>query len=179
MLHDQIILAGFGGQGIISLGKIIAYMGMKNNINVTHFPSYGAEMRGGTANCSVIISEAEIHSPVFTHPLTIFVMNDPSLVKFSPMLQKDGLLIMDKSLISQTPKRTDIRILSAPASEEANKIGNIKVANMILLGIYIKTTKIFNEKFAEESIKNYFANKGSQVVDINIKAFEKGLNIIA
>jgi 2-oxoglutarate ferredoxin oxidoreductase subunit gamma len=178
MLHDQLTIAGFGGQGIISLGKIIATMGMKDGKNVTHFPSYGAEMRGGTANCSVIVSDQVIYSPVFSHPSTLIVMNDPSLVKFTPMLRKDGLLIMDSSLVKHPVKREDVRVIRVPATEEANRIGNVKVANIILLGVYVKTGEFFNKKFAENLIMEYFASKSQKVIELNLKALDKGFNLV-
>lgn len=175
---DKVIVAGFGGQGIISLGKIMAYLAMKDNKNVTHFPSYGAEMRGGTANCSVILSDEVIFSPIFTHPTTLIVMNNPSQIKFTPMLAKNGLLILDSTHVKISTKRDDIRIVSAPATEEANKLGNVKTANIILLGIYVKSTNFFNKKFAEDSIKNYFGNKKKSVIDMNLGAFEIGYNLV-
>ncbi len=175
---DKIIVAGFGGQGIISLGKIMAYIAMRDNKNVTHFPSYGAEMRGGTANCSVILSDEEIFSPIFTNPSTIIVMNAPSQIKFTPTLAKDGLLIMDSTHVTHPVKRDDIRVVSAPATDEANKLGNVKTANIVLLGIYVKATNFFNKKFAEDSIKNYFKSKNQAIVDINLKAFEIGYNLV-
>ena len=175
---DKIIVAGFGGQGIISLGKIMAYIAMKDNRNVTHFPSYGAEMRGGTANCSVILSDEDIFSPIFTHPSTVIVMNDPSQIKFTPMLAKDGLLIMDSTHVKHPVKRQDIRVVNVPATDEANKLGNVKSANIILLGIYVKSTNFFNKKFAEDSIKNYFKSKNQSIVNLNLKAFEIGYHLV-
>ena len=171
---DNIIASGFGGQGVITLGKLIAYIGMKKNKFVTHFPSYGAEMRGGTANCSVIVSDEEIASPVFSHPTTAFVMNTPSLVKFAPMTAKDGILIIDSTKVTGETKRTDLKIISVPASQIANDLGSVRVANIFLLGIYSQVQDLFSLEDGKNYIQEFFKGKNENLIAINIKAFEEG-----
>ncbi|MBN2551726.1 MAG: 2-oxoacid:acceptor oxidoreductase family protein [Spirochaetales bacterium] len=134
-MREEIIFAGFGGQGIILSGTIICLAAMKEGKRVTHIPSYGAEMRGGTANCSVVISDQEIASPVIPHPSVCVVMNKPSLIKFEPRLREGGTLLYNSSLIDIEPSRGDIRRISVPANELAEREGSARSANMIMLGL--------------------------------------------
>ena len=134
-MREEIIFAGFGGQGIILSGTIICLAAMKEGKRVTHIPSYGAEMRGGTANCSVVISDQEIASPVIPHPSVCVVMNKPSLIKFEPRLREGGTLLYNRSLIDIEPSRGDIRRIPVPANELAEKEGSARSANMIMLGL--------------------------------------------
>lgn len=176
MSPKKLIFSGFGGQGIITLGKITANIGMHHGKHVTHFPSYGAEMRGGTANCSVIISDEEIASPVFTHPTTAVVMNDPSTIKFSPMIEADGYLIMDTDLVKTRIHRKEIRIFGLPATSMANDLGDVRCANIILLGALIRITDSFDPEICEKTLKEYFQSK-PDIIDLNVKAFRTGLTL--
>lgn len=171
---DKIIASGFGGQGVITLGKLIAYIGMKKGKHVTHFPSYGAEMRGGTANCSVIVSDDEVASPVFTHPTTTIVMNTPSLVKFAPMADKDSYFIIDSSRVTGEIKRQDLKIISVPASQIANDIGNVKIANIFLLGIYGQIHSFFTMEEGKQYLEEFFKGKKEELIHLNIKALDQG-----
>ncbi|MEA4826519.1 MAG: 2-oxoacid:acceptor oxidoreductase family protein [Clostridium sp.] len=175
MVSEEIIFAGFGGQGILSMAKFLAYAGMDSDMNVSWLPSYGPEMRGGTCNCSVIISEDLVGSPIITNPSTVIVMNRPSLEKFEPLLRKDGLLIMDSDLIDELPIREDINIVSIPAQSEAEKIGNKKIANMVLLGALVKKTKIVTIDAILSSLKDH--GKES-FFEVNKKAIEIGADYI-
>lgn len=134
-MREEIIFAGFGGQGIILSGTIICLAAMKEGKRVTHIPSYGAEMRGGTANCSVVISDHEIASPVVPHPSLCVVMNKPSLIKFEPRLRQGGTLLYNSSLIDVGPSRKDLRCIPVPANEMAEQEGSARSANMIMLGL--------------------------------------------
>lgn len=134
-MREEIIFAGFGGQGIILSGTITCLAAMKEGKRVTHIPSYGAEMRGGTANCSVVISDQEIASPVIPHPSVCVVMNKPSLIKFEPRLREGGTLLYNSSLIDIEPSRGDIRRIPVPANELAEQEGSARSANMIMLGL--------------------------------------------
>jgi 2-oxoglutarate ferredoxin oxidoreductase subunit gamma len=134
-MREEIIFAGFGGQGIILSGTIICLAAMKEGKRVTHIPSYGAEMRGGTANCSVVISDQEIASPLVPHPSLCVVMNKPSLVKFEPRLKAGGILLYNSSLIDIEPSRNDLRCVPVPANEMAEQEGSARSANMIMLGL--------------------------------------------
>ncbi|WP_084572329.1 2-oxoacid:acceptor oxidoreductase family protein [Clostridium drakei] len=140
MASQQIIFAGFGGQGILSMGKFLAYAGMDANLNVSWLPSYGPEMRGGTANCSVILTDEAIGSPIVTKADTIVVMNRPSLEKFEDIVEPNGVIIMDSDLVDIAPKRKDVKVISIPAQTIAEEIGSKKIANMILLGALVKET---------------------------------------
>ncbi len=171
MRCEEIIFAGFGGQGILLMGKFLAYAGMDKGMNVSWLPSYGPEMRGGTCNCSVTISDESVGSPIITKPSTIVVMNRPSLDKFEPMLASGGLLIMDKDIIDREATREDIRIISIPAQSEAENIGSEKVANMILLGALVKNTEIVS---MEEILKTLRSYGRKEFNDINEKAILKG-----
>ena len=137
----RILVAGFGGQGIVSMGKMLAYAGMKEGKHVTSLPSYGPEMRGGTANCSVIISEREIASPFISHPDTLIVMNQASLDKFLKCVLKDGLIITNSTLVSIDKEvKARAKVVEIPANDIAVELGNLKVANMIVLGAFAKET---------------------------------------
>lgn len=142
MISQEIIFSGFGGQGILYMGKLLAYAAINEGLNVSWLPSYGPEMRGGTANCSVIITDGVVGSPVITSADTIVVMNKPSLDKFESYLKKDGLLIMNSDLIDVEPTRTDIKVIKINANTLAKQIGSNSVANMILLGALVEATKV-------------------------------------
>jgi 2-oxoglutarate ferredoxin oxidoreductase subunit gamma len=134
-MREEIIFAGFGGQGIILSGTIICLAAMKEGKRVTHIPSYGAEMRGGTANCSVVVSDEEIASPMVPHPSVCVVMNKPSLLKFEPRLREGGTLLYNSSLIDIEPSRTDLRCIPVAANQMAEQEGSARSANMIMLGL--------------------------------------------
>lgn len=137
-MEEKIIIAGFGGQGIMYLGKLICQAGMRMGLNVTYIPSYGAEVRGGTANCHVVLSDRTIASPVVGSATTLIIMNEPSLLKFESSLSPDGLLLLNSSLIKIKPKRNDIRIEPVPATETAHRLGDVRVANVVMLGRYLR-----------------------------------------
>ncbi len=133
-MHEEIIVAGFGGQGVIMAGKLLCVAAMNENKYVSHIPSYGAEMRGGTANCSVVISDKEISSPTVPKPSIAIVMNAPSLAKFEPRVKPGGLLIYNSSLIDQKPKRTDITTVGIKANDISEAEGSLRAANMAAIG---------------------------------------------
>ncbi|UCF96284.1 MAG: 2-oxoacid:acceptor oxidoreductase family protein [Spirochaetaceae bacterium] len=137
-MREEIIFAGFGGQGIILSGTIVCLAAMKEGKKVTHIPSYGAEMRGGTANCSVVISDKEIASPLVAHPSVCVVMNKPSLIKFEAKVKAEGILLYNSSLIDIEPSRGDIRCIPVPANEIAEQEGSARSANMVMLGLLAK-----------------------------------------
>jgi 2-oxoglutarate ferredoxin oxidoreductase subunit gamma len=171
MAEQQIIFAGFGGQGILSMGKFLAYAGMDSDKNVSWLPSYGPEMRGGTANCSVVISDDLVGSPVVTQLDSAIVMNRPSLDKFEPMIKPGGLLIMDSDLINIIPERDDITVIAIPAQSEAEKIGNKRIANMVLLGAYVANTGIVSLESLVASLREHGK---ANFFEVNQKAIAKG-----
>ncbi len=176
-MHEEIIIAGFGGQGVMVMGRLLAYIGMLENKNVSWFPSYGPEMRGGTANCTVIISSDPIGSPVTSTPTTAIVMNRPSLDKFEPMVKKGGYLFINSSLINKKAERKDINIYEVPANEIAEEIGNPKVANMVMIGAYIGVTGIFSKEKTIEAMKSNLRKAGEEILRLNEEAIERGYNL--
>ena len=179
MMYHGLIIAGFGGQGIMLMGQILAEAGMLEGKHVTWLPSYGPEMRGGTANCTVVISDEPVASPVIDIPTEIIVMNIPSLLKFEPYLKTEGNLFMNTSVIDREPKRKDIKIIKVPANDIADKLGNLKVANMVMLGAYIATTKVVDKETVFEALKRKLKGKKENLLDINKRAILEGMNLIS
>ena len=175
MVAQEIIFAGFGGQGTLSMGKFLAYAGMDANMNVSWLPSYGPEMRGGTANCSVILSEEPVGSPIINDPSALIVMNRPSLDKFENTLIKGGLLILDSDLVDRMPNRDDIEVICIPAQTEAMKIGSKQIANMVLLGALVKKTGIVSMETLVTALKDHGKEK---FFEVNKKALEIGASYI-
>lgn len=151
MLHEEIILAGFGGQGVISAGKLLAISAMRDGKEVSHIPSYGAEMRGGTANCGVVVADSPIASALVHKPTLCIVLNEPSMDKFEPLIKSGGVLIYNSSKINRKPRRDDIKTYAVPCNEISEKNGSIRAANMAALGALIK---IKPELTTLDSMKN-------------------------
>lgn len=172
-MEERIIIAGFGGQGVMAIGQLLTYAGMIEDKNVSWLPSYGPEMRGGTANCGVIISSDDVGSPVVVESTTAIVMNRPSLDKFEPLVVKDGLLIYNSSLVDIPPERTDINIIPVPANEIANELGNSRIANMVALGAFIGATNAVSIDSIIESL-NKILSADKNLISLNKKALEKG-----
>ena len=175
MASQEILFAGFGGQGILSMGKFLAYAGMDADLNVSWLPSYGPEMRGGTANCSVILTDEQVGSPIVSSANTLVVMNRPSLDKFEDAVKPNGLIIMDSDLVNRMPERTDVEIISIPAQTVAKEIGSQKIANMVLLGALVAKTGIVPMETLLESLKGH--GKAS-FFEINKLALEKGAEYV-
>jgi 2-oxoglutarate ferredoxin oxidoreductase subunit gamma len=171
MASQEIIFAGFGGQGILSMGKFIAYAGMDADMNVSWLPSYGPEMRGGTANCSVILTDGIVGSPIVTDPDTLVVMNRPSLDKFEAAIKPKGLLIMDSDLVNREPERADIEVIKIPAQSIAEELGSKTIANMVLLGALVAKTKIISMEVLLQALKEHGKEK---FYEINKQALAKG-----
>ncbi|MFZ6017705.1 MAG: 2-oxoacid:acceptor oxidoreductase family protein [Nitrospirota bacterium] len=163
---------------MLFLGRILAYTGMLENREVTWFPSYGAEMRGGTANCTVIISDELIGSPVVTNPDILIVMSDASLKKFQPMLKQNGLIIFDSSLIKDPTLRADIDIVGVPATEMSSTIGNTKSANMVLLGALIAKTGLLKKESVFEALESSMPIRRKKSIENNKKAIIEGIRFI-
>ncbi|HHY09065.1 MAG TPA: 2-oxoacid:ferredoxin oxidoreductase subunit gamma [Firmicutes bacterium] len=170
----EIIISGFGGQGVLVLGQLIAYAGMLEDKAVSWFPSYGPEQRGGTANCSVVVSETEVGSPVVSRPTTAIVMNLPSLNRFEPAVVEDGILLYNSTLIEQKPTRQDIRVIAVPANEIADELGNPRVANMVLLGSFIEATNLVKIETVETSLEKVLSERHHHLIPLNMQALERG-----
>ena len=175
-MQNDVIMAGFGGQGILLIGKMLAYAGMREGKEVSWLPSYGPEMRGGTANCTVVISDRPVGSPVIQTPRAVVAMNLPSLDKFEPDVRPGGLLLVNTSLIERKPTRDDVTIIEVPANQIANELGNRRGANMVALGAYLGATDAVSVEGIVEVIRETFAAKPG-VVDININALHRGHEI--
>lgn len=174
------ILAGFGGQGVLLIGQILAYAGMYENKNTTWFPAYGAEVRGGTANCSVVISDEPIGSPVISEPEIVVAMNRPSLERFEGMLKPGGTLFYNSSIIEVKPKRTDIKLVAIPANDIAAELGNSRVANMVVLGAIIKSTGVVSVDTVTKVLEDkVFTGNKKHLVAINRAALEKGMALVS
>ena len=172
---EEIIIAGFGGQGIMLTGKLLAQTAMKAGKEVTYMPSYGAEVRGGTANCMVVIAENEIACPVVGRPDSLIVLNKASLKKFAPRLKKGGLLIMNSSLIDVDPELDDsIEVVSVPADELAVALGSSRSANMVALGAYLQKRGYLTPDAAARALPDVLARRYHKTLPVNIKALHKG-----
>ena len=174
-MYYDVIMSGFGGQGILLIADILAMVAMKEGKNVTWMPSYGVEMRGGTANCTVIVSSEEIGSPVTGHPYSAIVMNEPSLLKYEPMVRPKGFLLLNASLIdSQKTIREDIDKLLLPANDIAHRLGNVQMANMVALGAFIEKTKTVSLDLTIKLLPEMFPDRPPAFIANNSKALETG-----
>jgi 2-oxoglutarate ferredoxin oxidoreductase subunit gamma len=177
--YEEIILAGFGGQGIMLAGKLLAQTAMQAGREVTYMPSYGAEVRGGTANCMVIISETKIACPVVSKPDSLIVMNKASLNKFGPRLKNNGLLIMNSSLIDTEPQLDEsIEVISIPADELAVELGSQKSANMVALGAYLQKRDYLSAGEAAQALPDVLAKRYHKTLPVNTQALHRGAEFI-
>jgi 2-oxoglutarate ferredoxin oxidoreductase subunit gamma len=171
---EEIIIAGFGGQGVMSMGQLIAYAGMLEGKGVSWLPSYGPEQRGGTANCAVVVSDGPVGSPLVTNPSTAIVLNNPSFDKFQHRVPPGGLLIINSSLVTRVSERSDIEIIEITATDLAADLGNARVANMILLGAFIELTKVVSSDSIIESLKKVLSEEKHHLIEVNKQALNKG-----
>lgn len=177
-MTKEIIIAGFGGQGVVSSGIMFAHAGLIEGKNVTFFPSYGAEMRGGTANCSVVVSTEPIASPVVTDPDIVVIMNEPSLAKFEPTVKAGGMLFYNKTLIKSKPKRTDITIIPIEANAIAEGLGQGRIANMVMLGGVAKKSGLLKLDSLFKAQRKSFGKAKEEQLKLNNQALEKGYNLL-
>ena len=175
----SLIAAGFGGQGLMVLGQLIAYTGMAEGRNVSWIPSYGPEMRGGTANCCVIVSDHEIGAPVVSEADAIVVMNQPSFEKFKDSVKTNGLLLYNSDLVKVGDMRPDVKVAAIAANAIAKEAGSDKVANIVMLGALVKATGIVDDKNCIEMIKEKLGGKKPEFLPMNLDAYEKGKALIA
>lgn len=174
-MENKVICAGFGGQGVMSMGQLLAYAGMIEDKHVSWLPSYGPEMRGGTANCGVTVSDEEIGSPIITNDADIaIVMNLPSLIKFEKDVKPGGKIFINSSLIERKVERTDIEVYYIDANKIAADIGNIKAANLVMLGAVLKSTPIVDIESILEAFKKVFGPSKEKFIPQNREALVKG-----
>lgn len=176
MNTTQILIAGFGGQGVLFAGKYLAYTGLTEDRQVSWLPSYGPEMRGGTANCSVILSDTPVGSPIVSNPDVLFAMNLPSLEKYVDAVRPGGTIILDSTLIDEKVARTDVKVFYIPATKMANEIGAPTLANMIMVGKMIKETGAVKYDNLEVGLKKVIPAKHADMLGVNLKAIETGYN---
>ncbi len=174
----RFIMSGFGGQGVMSMGMMLAYAGMLEGKEVTWLPSYGPEMRGGTANCHVIVSHKPISSPIIQKATDVIAMNLPSLTKFESFLEKNGHLFVNSSLIDIPPSRDDILGYYLKANDIAIKLKNTKVVNMVMLGAVIEKTKVVSLDSLGAVVKKMFGENKKEVIPVNLQALKEGAGLI-
>lgn len=178
-MKKEIILSGFGGQGIMSMGKNLVEAGVEEGMEATWVPSYGPEMRGGTANCSVILSDERIGSPMVERPSEIIVMNRAALFKFEPDVLPEGIVFVNSSIVKDKVSREDVRAVYVPCDDIAKELGNPKVANMVMLGAYIAATGNLEKKTIENMIHEMFTGRKAKLVPLNLEALDRGMNCVA
>ena len=175
-MTKQILIAGFGGQGVLFSGKFLAYEGLLEDKEVSWLPSYGPEMRGGTANCSIIISDTKIGSPIVNNPDILIAMNAPSLEKYEDVTNAGGVIVFDNSLIEKKVAREDVEAYSIPATKLASDENLPGLANMIMIGYMIKKTGIIPYENVEAAMKKVVSAKKQNLFDLNMKAVALGYN---
>jgi 2-oxoglutarate ferredoxin oxidoreductase subunit gamma len=173
-MHEEIVIAGFGGQGVQLMGQLLAKSGMEEEKYVSFLPSYGPEMRGGTTNCNVILSDEPVGSPIVSEPTSAMVLNLPSMTKFEPTVLKDGILIVNSSLIDVRSDRTDIRTFYIPANDIAHDVGNARTANMVMIGAYLALTNAVSVDSFMHCLKEAFGERRAHLLDVNRKAIDAG-----
>jgi len=179
MSVEKVIMAGFGGQGVMSMGQLLTYAGMIENKQVSWLPSYGPEMRGGTANCAVIVSDTPVGSPIITEDATgAIIMNLPSLVKFEQNLLPGGNLLINSSLIEKKTSREDVKAYYIPANEIANDLGNSRVANMVMLGAFLELTNVVKVDTVIEAFKKVYGPSKETLIPLNKEALDRGASVI-
>jgi 2-oxoglutarate ferredoxin oxidoreductase subunit gamma len=168
------IFSGFGGQGVLMMGFVLASAGMEEDQHVTYLPSYGAEVRGGTANCTITVSDEPIASPVASFADFAVLMNTPSLVRFEGRVKAGGTVFLNKDLVDLVPKRADVEVVSIPVNTIANELGNPRGANMVMIGAFAQKTGVVSLKSVVKSVKEILAAKGSKVHTLNTLALKEG-----
>lgn len=173
-MQKEYILSGFGGQGLMLAGMLLSEAGMLEGRNVSWIPSYGPEMRGGTANCAVVVSEEPIGSPIVDNPDVVVAMNLPSMDKFEPMIKTGGIMVYNSSLIKRQPARTDITYVACPGTSIAEELGNDKVANMAMLGALMAADKWVKSESLEKVLHKKMTGSKAKLIPLNIEAIKKG-----
>lgn len=173
-MNHEIVISGFGGQGVLFAGQLLAYAGLAEGRHVTWIPSYGPEMRGGTAHCTVIISDEEIGSPLVRNPTAALVMNPPSMEKYAPLVQAHGVLILDATLIEQRSARTDIHTIALPAKTIADELGAPQIANVVMLGALIAATGVVTVETMNDVLAQHLSARHRDKLEANRNALARG-----
>ena len=178
-MQEEIIISGFGGQGALFAGQLLAYAAMDNGYHVTWIPSYGPEMRGGRARCTVVISDEEIGSPLVRRPSSAIVLNIPSMEAFEPAVKPGGVLIVNSSLIPQKSERDDIRVFYVPATDIASELGNVRMANVVCLGALVKATGILSIEAIKQALEQHLPERHRALLPLNNQALDRGAACVA
>ncbi|MCS6995228.1 MAG: 2-oxoacid:acceptor oxidoreductase family protein [Anaerolineales bacterium] len=174
-MQKEIIIAGFGGQGVLFAGQVLAYAAMDLGKEVTWIPSYGPEMRGGTANCTVVIADEEIGSPLVKRPPFAIALNLPSFDKYEPLMQPGGVLVVNQSMVDRGPKRSDIQVILVPANEIAEEIGNKKLTNMVTVGALVAAMpELLTLEAVEEALRGHLPARHQHLLPQNFQALRRG-----
>jgi 2-oxoglutarate ferredoxin oxidoreductase subunit gamma len=173
-MQTEIVIAGFGGQGVLFAGQVLAYAAMDAGMVVTWIPSYGPEMRGGTANCTVIISDEEIGSPLVRNPRAVLALNLPSFDKYEPLVVEDGVLIVNSSLVNRPVQRADIRSVLIPANEIAESLGNKRLTNVVMVGALLAILPVLSIETIETALANHLPERHKKLLPLNFKALGAG-----
>jgi len=173
-MKKEIMVAGFGGQGVMSIGKLLVEAGVKEDMDVSWVPSYGPEMRGGTANCSVILSDKPIGSPLVYNPSELIAMNEPSLAKFENDVVPSGSIFINSTIIKEAVERSDVQVYSVPCDSIALDLGNIKAANMVMLGAFVAATDSLKMSTLQSMVQHMFTGSKEKLAVLNMKALERG-----
>jgi 2-oxoglutarate ferredoxin oxidoreductase subunit gamma len=177
-MHESVIMSGFGGQGILLMGQLLCYAGMHEGRKVTWMPSYGPEMRGGTANCTVMISSDRVGSPVTRFPKSLVAMNKASLEKFESAIQPQGFLVINSSLVARDPARTDLRYVKVPANQIAEEAGTLQVTNMAALGAYVAFRKVVSLDSLVIALRRMIPEHRKQMLAVNEEALRRGAETV-
>ncbi len=176
-MQADIIVSGFGGQGVLFAGQLLAHCALDNQMEVTWFPSYGPEMRGGTAHCTVIVADEAIGSPIVRHPTAAIVMNLPSLDKYEPLVVAEGVLVINSSLVDRAAERSDISIVEVPANEIAEEIGDRRLANLVMVGALLQRLPVFTLDQLAGALDKHIPEKRRDLLDANLEALQRGYEI--
>lgn len=171
---EEIIIAGFGGQGVLRLGQLMAYAGMVDGKEVSWLPSYGPEMRGGTANCNVMYSDSPVGSPIVTSATALITLNGPATDKFESVVRPGGDIFVNSSIVERKIERTDVNAYYIPANDIAIELGNSRIVNMVMLGAYLKRTNLFSMEIAEKALRYVLGPSKEKLIPLNIQAMEEG-----
>lgn len=177
-MKQEIIMAGFGGQGVMSMGKILAYAGMSEGKEVSWMPSYGPEMRGGTANCTVVISSEKIASPYSSGPQVLMALNLPSLNRFEEAVSAKGRLYVNSSMVEREVARQDLEVIKIPANQIAVELGSNKIANMVMLGAYVQREDVVNMDSVKAALPQILPARRHDLIPLNEKALEEGQDVV-
>ncbi len=177
-MHEEVIMSGTGGQGIMIMGQILAHAAMTEGRHVVWFPSYGPEARGGTADCTVIVSTDEIGSPISAHPDTLVGMHQFLFNRYQPIVKIGGRLIVNTSLIDPATVRTDCDVVMVPANVLAEEIGNVRAANMVMLGVYVASTGVVSVESVLASLPEVFPSHRHKLIPLNESALRKGAELV-